>query len=369
MNVERVVGIGPLKIKYRITAHVDFLYGNICFVYDGVEIGDYDDVVNLNDVHGWLNDFSKKKGQRVIGFLEGESKEVLINFVYFQIMTFITPEGECDSYESPSSSTLYRMGEIFHLDDNLSYSFLDKFFGILFDDFSMKKQRFIWGAWKDRVPHEILLDIGYFEGLISEFSSSLMETRPYIIYKKNNFDKRYRRRSGVIEDIVGAGCLKMKYKIFKENSPIGNFCIKNKDVEIGNYRESVNLMELGEKLNEFSKNKNKRFIGFLDGDSSVGIFNAIYMQIFGSKNGGEIMELSSSLACRVREVFCLSECFSSNYFRRCPVILFNDGLIKKQRLICFNQEDGLLHEFLLEQDYFEDLVRDFLRSLHESLKC
>lgn len=190
MNIDRIIGVGPLKIKYRIVEHDDSLYGNICFVHEGVEIGDYDNIVNLNDVHDWLNDFSQKKEERVIGFLGGESKEALINFIYFQIMTFITPGSGFDSYKSPSSSTLYRMNGIFHLDDNMSYSFLDKFFGILFDDLSMKKQRLVWGRWEDKVPHEILLDIGYFEGLISEFSSSFVSAHPYRVWERNNPSKK-----------------------------------------------------------------------------------------------------------------------------------------------------------------------------------
>lgn len=364
MNIERIVGAGPLKVKYKIISDVDFLYGNICFVYDGVEIGDYDDIVNLNDVHDWLNDFSQKKEMRNIGFLNGEPKESLLNFIYFQIVTFMTPECDFDSYESPPSLTLYRMNDIFHLDDNLSYSFLDKFFGILFDDFSINKQRFIWGSWKDRVPHEILLSTGYFEDLISEFSSSFMSSYPYKAHKNNDINKK----NGILENVIGYGCLKFKYKVSDKSKAIGNFCIKNKDMEIGNYRSSVNLMNLSARLNEFSEKKNKRFIGFLDGDSSVDIFNFIYAQTVDSKNGLEQDGLSSHLACKMREIFYLSDCFSSSYFRKHHLILFNDKLIKKQRLICFRQEDEVLHDFLLEQDYFEELVMDFSRSLHESLK-
>ncbi|WP_144011885.1 hypothetical protein [Vandammella animalimorsus] len=192
MNVDKIIGSGSLRIKYKIIACMDFLYGNICFVHDGVEIGDYGDVVNLNDVHDWLNDFSKKNDKRIIGFLDGESKDNLLSFIYFQIRTFIAPDGRYESYESPPSFDLYRMGEIFHLDDNLSYSFLDKFFGILFNDLSMRKQRFIWGAWGDRASHEILLDLGYFEELISDFSSSFAESSPYRIYKE--IESRKKRR-------------------------------------------------------------------------------------------------------------------------------------------------------------------------------
>ena len=68
MNVEKIIGPGPLKIKYKIISSMDFLYGNICFMHDGVEIGDYDDVVNLNDVHDWLNDFSQKAAKDSLDF-------------------------------------------------------------------------------------------------------------------------------------------------------------------------------------------------------------------------------------------------------------------------------------------------------------
>lgn len=345
MNIERVVGTGPLKIKYRIISHADYLYGNICFIHDGEEIGDYNDVVNLNDVHDWLNEFSEKIELRKIGFLDGKPKELLLDFIYF-----------LDNYESPSSSILYRMNDIFNLDDNLSYSFLDKFFGILFNDSSMKKQRFIWGSWKDRVSHEILLDIGYFENLISEFSSSFTSTHPY--EPKQEHEKT--------ENMIGSGCLKIKYKISDKNRLIGKFCFKNKDIEIGNYRDSVNLKNVSAKLNEFAKNKNKRCIGFLDGDSSAEIFNFIHEQATKNsdpKKNGPLSYFSSQM----KDIFYLNECFSTPYFRRHQVILFNDGLIKKQRLLHLNQKDGLLHEFLLDPDYLEDLVMDFSESLQSLL--
>ncbi|WP_143326050.1 hypothetical protein [Vandammella animalimorsus] len=367
MNVEKIIGPGPLKIKYKIISSMDFLCGNICFMHDGVEIGDYDDVVNLNDVHDWLNDFSQKGSKRFIGFLDGESKESLLNFIYFQIMTFITPDGRCESCESPPLLDLYRMGKIFHLDDHLSYSFLDKFFGILFNDLSMKKQRFIWGAWRDRVPHEILLDFGYFEELICDFSSSFVESLPYRAYKESESIKKESIKKTKIEREIGLGDLKIKYKIASRDGAVGGFCIKFREIEIGDYGKRVSLLELGSKLNEFSKNRDKRVMGFLDGSSSSKLFEFVYGSVSKNEQKGDAAETLSALLYKMKKLFHLNECFPSSYSEKYPAILFDDGLVKKQRLICLSPIDGLLYDFLLEPGYFEGLVEEFSRSLRESL--
>ncbi|WP_144011886.1 hypothetical protein [Vandammella animalimorsus] len=163
--------------------------------------------------------------------------------------------------------------------------------------------------------------------------------------------------------------MKIKYKVASRDGTIGGFCIKFKEIEIGDYAKQVNLLDLDEKLNEFSKNRDRRFIGFLDGDPSSKIFEFIYSNVpKGAREGRKAIEVSSSFPYKMRKFFHLNECFPLSYSEKYPVVLFNDGSVDRQRFIYFNPADGLLYDFLLEPNYFEGLVEEFSRSLRESLR-
>lgn len=175
LNEAQIIGAGPLKLKYAVLESSRTFYGGrLCFLHGAEEIGDYGDVVNFAEVEGKLRDFSANRERRVAGFLDGEPAEVVFDFLFDQVL----PDG--GSYVCPLASLsehryLYhhKIQHIFHLDDALSFSFMDKFNGILFHDRLLGRQRFIWRACGGAVVREVVLDADYFESLIADFSRSL----------------------------------------------------------------------------------------------------------------------------------------------------------------------------------------------------
>lgn len=178
MNEEQIIGTGPLQLKYTVLESSRALYGGrLCFLHGDEVIGDYSDVVDFAEVEGKLRDFAARHERRVAGFLDGEPAEVVFDFLFEQVLPGDAPEGgppACPLAPSSPHRYLYygRIQDIFHLDDALSFSFMDKFNGILFHDRLLGRQRFIWRACGAAV-REILLDADYFESLIADFSRSL----------------------------------------------------------------------------------------------------------------------------------------------------------------------------------------------------
>lgn len=175
LNEAQIIGAGPLKLKYAVLESSRALYGGrLCFLHGDEEIGDYGDVVDFAEVEGKLKDFAANRELRVAGFLDGEPAEVVFDFLFEQVLPDDGPP-VCPMASLSRHRYLYhhKIQHIFHLDDALSFSFMDKFNGILFHDRALGRQRFIWRACGDAMVRQVLLDVDYFESLIADFSRSL----------------------------------------------------------------------------------------------------------------------------------------------------------------------------------------------------
>lgn len=149
----------------------------------------------------------------------------------------------------------------------------------------------------------------------------------------------------------------------------GHLCVWINGKPVGSFKEISTISISASYLRDFLGYSNSRFYAGSERMSRDELFNLLYWRFICDDNEDIIFEGSDSYLYmhKFRDVFWLDDIGEYSFRDKIGMVLIDEPVLKRQRLIWKEFVSGVLNEFFMPKKYFDIVAKEFLNEFNNQI--